>query len=72
MAPPRSKGWICFTKVDSTLAKCKLGSVEVKYCGNTSNLMKHLLKHPNVPKSTQALTKFLKNDSNTQTSLIRL
>jgi len=51
MSPPRSKVWICFTKNDSLTATCKICTDKIKHCGNTSNLLKHLKKHPNLPKS---------------------
>ncbi|XP_050535131.1 E3 SUMO-protein ligase ZBED1-like [Daktulosphaira vitifoliae] len=48
MLPPKSKCWIYFKKVDKVNAECKICTQGVKYCGNTSNLSKHLKKHPNV------------------------
>lgn len=56
MLPPKSKAWICFTKIDKVSATCKLCSQELKYYGNTSNL-----KHPNFPKSVEELRKKLNN-----------
>lgn len=46
MPPPRSKVWKWFKRIDGVRAKCKYCLQEVRYCGNTSNLSKHLKKHP--------------------------
>jgi len=37
-----------FKKVDKLIAQWKICSQSLKYCGNTSNLAKHLKKHPNL------------------------
>lgn len=47
MSPPRSKLWEYFKKIDTTNARCKICSQNVRHCGNTSNLTKHMNKHPN-------------------------
>lgn len=69
MPPPPSKLWTNFRKKDGKVAICKLCFREVKYSGNTSNLMKHMKTHhknvsleiSNIPKSN---TKSPKSDSN--------
>lgn len=43
--PPISKAWQFFNKIDKESAVCKKCLNKIKYCGNTSNLMKHLKKH---------------------------
>ncbi|KAL4090121.1 hypothetical protein QTP88_025020 [Uroleucon formosanum] len=48
MSPPKSKCWMYFKKVDKFIAQCKICSQNIKYCGNTSNLAKHLKKHSNI------------------------
>lgn len=45
MAPPKSIIWTHYTKVNETIAKCKHCFKSVKYCGNTSNLVKHSKTH---------------------------
>lgn len=47
MTPPKSKTWSYFQKIDGGLTKCKFCLQNVRYCGNTSNLAKHLKKHAN-------------------------
>lgn len=42
MSPPKSKLWKHFQKKDSKTATCKICLREVKFSGNTSNLLKHL------------------------------
>lgn len=42
---PASKAWRYFEKIDKQIASCKKCLVKIKYCGNTSNLLKHLKKH---------------------------
>ena len=69
MAPPRSKVWICFSKINNVSAKCKLCSQEVKYSGNTTNLQKHLLKHSNVPKTAEELRKLKSNQTTLSSSV---
>lgn len=54
MSPPRSKAWNCFKKKNSSIAVCKICTKEVKYCGNTSNLFKHLKNHSNAPMGASA------------------
>lgn len=49
MAPPLSKVWKDFKKKDSKTAVCKFCLRDVKYSGNTTNLIKHLkTNHKNV------------------------
>jgi len=52
MPPPKSKVWTYFKKLDTVIVKCKYCSQEVHYCGNISNLRKHLKKYPNVTNVT--------------------
>lgn len=47
MPPTRSSLWNIFVKTSSG-GRCKLCGHEVKTCGNTTNLKKHLIRrHPN-------------------------
>lgn len=41
MAPPKSKIWVYFTRINNTCAKCNQCLKTVKYCGNTTNMLKH-------------------------------
>lgn len=67
MSPPRSKVWICFTKNDSLTATCKICTDKIKHCGDTSNLLKHLKKHPNLPKSVAEMNeKILRQSKQTE------
>lgn len=45
MGPPKSNVWQYFTKKDEKTASCKKCFKTVRYCGNTSNLHKHLKSH---------------------------
>lgn len=56
MSPPKSKCWMYFKKVDKFIAQCKICSQNIKYCGNTSNLAKHLKKHSNILEPGTSLT----------------
>jgi len=42
MPKERSKVWGKFTKLSSTVARCKDCTATLKYCGNTTNLWAHL------------------------------
>lgn len=53
MAPPKSKTWSYFKKIDGVIAKCKFCLQDVWYCGNTSNVAKHLKKHSNALESVK-------------------
>lgn len=46
--PPKSKSCMYFKKIDKFITHCKICFQNIKYCGNTSNLTKHLKKHVNV------------------------
>ena len=45
MSPPISEVWSYFQKRDNKTANCKKCFKLVKYCGNTSNLHKHIKNH---------------------------
>lgn len=49
MSPPKSKIWNHFRKKDKIAATCKLCLRDIKFCGNTTNLFKHMkLNHGKV------------------------
>lgn len=49
MGPPKSSVWEHFTKNDEKTASCKNCFKIVRFCGNTSNLHKHLKNnHPDI------------------------
>lgn len=45
MPPPKSKAWAYFSKKENSIAQCKLCLKQVKFSGNTSNMLKHLKLH---------------------------
>jgi len=57
MSPSKSKVWIYLKKIDVVLALCKHCSQEVRYCGNTSNLSKHLKKRQNLTNTKSSIVK---------------
>lgn len=70
MPPPQSKVWLSFQKKDNKVATCKLCFKEVKFSGNTSNLMKHLkTHHKNV--STESSESISKTSKQTKLSLVK-
>lgn len=63
MPRPSAKVWIFFTKNDSKTATCKKCFKIVKYCGNTSNLHKHLSTRHGISQTSPAKVKKSKEDS---------
>lgn len=46
--PKISKDWLHFVKVTCKIPKCNIcGKINVAKCGNTNNLIKHLIIHDN-------------------------
>uniref|UniRef100_A0A3B4TRY0 BED-type domain-containing protein n=1 Tax=Seriola dumerili TaxID=41447 RepID=A0A3B4TRY0_SERDU len=43
----RSAVWSFFTATNQTTATCNVCRKEIRYCGNTTNLHKHIKTHPN-------------------------
>lgn len=60
MSPPVSEVWTYFTKRSDKMANCKRYFKEVKHCGNTSNLHKHIKSHNIILSNKKNTSKYVK------------